>query len=76
MDIQFLKVEGIDGLVRDSNTHAILNTNDKEYETYVARRTAAKAQKLQLEQQGKEIQELKNDIGEIKQMLSILINKQ
>ena len=63
-------------MVRDSNTHAILNTNDKEYETYVARRTAAKAQKLQLEQQGIEIQELKNDIGEIKQMLSILINKQ
>ncbi len=76
MDIQFLKVEGIDGLVRDPNTHAILNTNNKEYETYIARRNAVQAQKLQLEQQGKEIQELKNDIGEIKQMLSILINKQ
>ncbi len=72
----FLKVEGQDGLVRDPNTHAILNTNNKEFETYIARRNAVKAQKLQLEQQGKEIQELKNDMSEIKQMLLILINKQ
>jgi hypothetical protein len=76
MDIQFLKVEGMDGLVRDPNTHAILNTNNKEYENYIARRDAAKAQKMQLEQQAEQIQELRNDMGEIKQMLSILINKQ
>jgi hypothetical protein len=76
MDIQFLKVEGRDGLVRDPNTHAILNTNSKEYETYISRRNAVQAQKVQLEKQGKEIKDLKNDISEIKQMLSILINKQ
>lgn len=76
MDIEFLKVEGRDGLVRDPNTHAILNTNSKEYETYISRRNAVQAQKVQLEKQGKEIKDLKNDISEIKQMLSILINKQ
>ena len=76
MNIQFLKVEGGDGLVRDPNTHAILNTNSKEYETYISRRNAVQAQKVQLEKQGKEIKDLKNDISEIKQMLSILINKQ
>jgi hypothetical protein len=76
MDIQFLKVEGMDGLVRDPHTHAILNTNNKEYENYIARRDAAKAQKMQLEQQAEQIEELRNDMGEIKQMLSILINKQ
>ena len=76
MNIQFLKVEGRDGLVRDPNTHAILNTNNKEYETYIARKNAVQAQKVLIEKQGKEIKDLKNDISEIKQMLSILINKQ
>jgi hypothetical protein len=76
MNIQFLKVEGGDGLVRDPNTHAILNTNNKEYETYIARKNAVQAQKVLIEKQGKEIKDLKNDISEIKQMLSILINKQ
>lgn len=76
MSIELLKVKGEDGLVRDPNTHAILNTNNKEYETYIARKNAAKAQREQLERQAKEIEELKNGMGEIKQMLSILINKQ
>lgn len=76
MDIGYLKVKGEDALVRDTSTKAILNTNNKEYETYIARKTAAKAQKDQLQQQAIEIQELKNNMSEIKQMLLTLINKQ
>ena len=73
--MEYLKVQGEDGLVRDISSQAILNTNNKEYESYVARRDAAKAQKLELERQGKELTQVKSDISEIKQMISILINK-
>jgi hypothetical protein len=74
--MEFLKVEGMDGLFRDTSNQAILNNNSKEYETYIARRDAAKAQKQELERQGKELQDVKSEISEIKHMLQILINKQ
>jgi len=76
METLFLKVQGEDGLVRDSSNKAILNINNVEYESYLARRALAKAQKQQFEQQAKDIEGLKNDINDIKQLLSLLINKQ
>jgi hypothetical protein len=74
--MEYLKVQGEDGLVRDVYSQAILNTNNKEYESYIARRDAVKSQKLELERQGRELNQVKSDLSEIKQMLSILINKQ
>jgi hypothetical protein len=71
----FLKVEGNDGLVRDVSSQAILNTNNKEYDAYIARKNAVKSQKLELERQGKQIEKINSDLSEIKQMISILINK-
>jgi hypothetical protein len=73
--MDFLKVEGNDGLVRDVSSQAILNTNNKEYESYISRKNAIKAQKLELERQGKQIDQINSDLSEIKQMISILINK-
>ena len=76
MVIGYLKVEGEDGLIRDIKTKAILNTNSKDYELYMARKNASRQQKEQLETQAMEIKQVKNELSEIKQMLSILINKQ
>lgn len=73
--MDFLKVEGNDGLVRDVSSQAILNTNNKEYESYISRKNAIKTQKLELERQGKQIDQINSDLSEIKQMISILINK-
>jgi hypothetical protein len=73
--MEYLKVQGEDSLVRDVSSQAILNNNNKEYESYIARRNAIVAQKLELERQGKELTQVKSDISEIKQMISILINK-
>lgn len=74
--MDYLKVEGEDGLVRDTSSQAILNTNSKGYEIYMARKNAAKTQKEELEQQRRDIADIKSDISEIMQKLSILINKQ
>lgn len=73
---EFLKVEGQEYLVRDTSNKAIINTNSKDYHLYMARRTASLSQKEQLERQGRELDQVKSDISEIKQMLSLLINKQ
>lgn len=73
MNNSFLKVVGHDGLVRDSSTQAVINTNTTEYDEYINRRNAMEAEKNQLKKQGEEINILKSDISEIKQMLSLLI---
>lgn len=73
MNNSFLKVVGHDALVRDSSTKAVINTNTAEYEEYINRRNAMEAEKNQLKKQGEEINNLKSDISEIKQMLHLLI---
>ena len=71
----YLKVVGEDSLVRDSSTKAIINTSNKDYELYLARKNVSKSQKLEIERQAKELESVKDDLSEIKQMLSLLINK-
>jgi hypothetical protein len=66
---QFLKVEGNDSLVRDVSSKAIINTNSKEYQNYVEKRNMMAKQK-------QEIDSLKKDMSEIKEMLATLIGKQ
>ena len=41
----FIKVEGNDNLVRDRNTNQIINTNESEYQQYIARRKRKKLKK-------------------------------
>lgn len=63
---QFAKVEGHESLMRDMSSHAILSTNDDEYQSYKRSRDAAK-------RQSKEIQELKTEMQDIKEMLRALL---
>jgi hypothetical protein len=67
--IKYYKVEGNDSLVRDASNKAIINTNVKEYENYVEKRNMMAKQK-------QEIDSLKKDMSEIKEMLATLIGKQ
>jgi hypothetical protein len=70
---QFLKVSGHDDLVRDTSSNAIINTNMAEYEQYMARRKAKLEEKQLITKQAEEINNLKSDISEIKQMLQLLM---
>ena len=63
----FLKVEGKEGLVRDPSTNAIVNVNQDEYQKYLARRHKKTSD-------AQRIENLENELSEIKRMLSILIN--
>ena len=70
---QFLKVSGHDDLVRDTSSNAIINTNMAEYEQCMARRKAKLEEKELITKQAEEINNLKSDISEIKQMLQLLM---
>lgn len=68
-----LQVEGNKSLVRDIESNAILNTNIAEYTEYMEHKKLALSKKSQLDQQAADINMLKQDINEIKQMLSLLV---
>ena len=70
-----VKIEGKDGLVRDVSTRAIINTNRSEYQNYINRRDSVINKKNQIEEHSKDINNIKTELSEIKQMLLMLINK-
>lgn len=69
------KVEGHASLVRDMSSNAIISTNEIEYQAYKARRESEKKRQQMIDDQASQIESLKDEMSEIKQMLSILINK-
>ena len=61
-------VEGHSNLVRDTSTGDILNINKEEI-------SAARKRKLERRQKEKEFEDLKNEVGDIKNMLTKIIEK-
>ena len=72
---EYLKVEGHQDLARDTNSGAIINRNRSAYE--MAKKRAAEAQKQRDEIRGatREINTLKCEIHEIKDMLKTLLGR-
>ena len=66
--MEYQQVEGHEGLVRDPETGAILNTNRSEIQQARARKAARK-------QQEQELDELKNDVSELKNLMKQVIEK-
>ena len=72
----FLKVEGHASLVRDPTTGAIINNNRTEYEVYLATRNKAEAREAEISQHTEDINNIKNELQEIKGLLlQLLTNK-
>lgn len=69
----YLKVNGDSSLVRDPNTLAILNTNNNEYENYMRRKQAMLSTTEQINRHSEQISGIQQDLTEIKQMLSALL---
>ena len=66
--MSYIKVEGHSNLVRDTSTGAILNINKDEI-------SASRKRKLERKQKEKEFEDLKNEVGDIKNMLNKIIEK-
>lgn len=69
----YIKVEGNSDLVRDADTMAILNTNRTDYENYLRKRDSILSEKQQIQLQAEEINNIKEDLSEIKHMLTALL---
>ena len=70
----FIKGEGNDNLVRDRNTNQIINTNESEYQQYIARRKRKKIEKEKALSVEEDLANLKSEMSEIKSLLKELVN--
>ena len=70
-----LKVQGYDSLVRDTKTNAIVNTSTSEYKIYMQRVQAREKQGDQIRNAVKEINNLKSELREIKDLIKGLGKK-
>jgi hypothetical protein len=70
-----LKVEGHESLVRDINSNAIVNTSKNEYTIYMNRIRNREQQGDQIRNTIKEINILKQELFEIKELLKQVIKK-
>jgi hypothetical protein len=70
-----VKVTGTN-FIRDTKSMAIMNTDVNEKNEYYNKVKLLRAQKEQINKMNSEITELKNDIGEIKSLIRLLIDKQ
>jgi hypothetical protein len=70
-----LKVEGYESLVRDVKSNAIVNTNRSEYQMYMARIRAREKHGDDIRNAVKEINTLKAELREIKNLLQEVTKK-
>lgn len=68
MDNNLIKVAGHDGLYRDPQTGAIVNCDSSAYHAYISARNKKRAERA-------EIDEMKKDISDIKNLLSQIASK-
>jgi len=64
-----LKVEGFDSLIRDTSSNAIVNTSKSEFQLYMKRVRSREEQGDKIRNVVKEINTLKTELREIKQLI-------
>lgn len=68
-----LKVQGHSNLIKETRTKAIINTNRSDYNIYMARVKQRNQQSDELRSAVKEINTLKAELREIKQLVKGLV---
>ena len=72
----YLKVEGYDSLVRDTSSNAIVSSSKTEYQMYMQRCKSREKQGDEIRGAIKEINNLKSEFKEIKNLLTKVLSKQ
>ena len=75
-ETEYKKVEGHPDLVRDTKSHAIINTNVNAYEKAKKRAASAQRQRDEIRDTTRDINMLKSEMHEIKDLLKELVGKQ
>ena len=71
----YLKVDGYSGLVRDTNTNAIINKDKSAYNLAKKRAEEAQRQRDEIRGATREINNIKCEMHEIKSMLKTLLER-
>jgi len=72
--LQYKEVENLSGYVRDVETNVVINTNKAEIEAARKRKQLMRQQKEQQLVLADEVEDLKSEIKEIKDLLVQLVN--
>ena len=72
---EYLKIDGHSDLVKDTKTHAVINTNKNAYVSYKKRLQEAQRQRDEIRTATREINTLKCEMHEIKDMLKTLLDR-
>ena len=70
-----IPVEGRSGLYRDSDSTAIVNRDKKAYLAYMERKKIAEGKNSELNQMKEDLDNVKSELGDIKGLLSTLVQK-
>tara|TARA_B100000941_G_C28356690_1_gene474785 strand:- start:6 stop:239 length:234 start_codon:yes stop_codon:yes gene_type:complete len=71
----YIPVEGQKGLYRDNDTAAIINRDKNAYKSYMARKKALESKDNELNKMKEDLDNVKGELGEIKDLLSTLVQK-
>jgi len=71
--MSYLKVEGHNTLIRETSSNAIINTDKSAYKVYMQRVKEAKQSNNDLRYAVREINNLKSELSEIKELLGKLV---
>jgi len=72
--MSFIKVKNNNHLVRNTESNCIINTNKSEYEQYISRRKLKQDEASKVDNLERDISTLKNELGEVKDLLRSLVN--
>ena len=72
---EHIPVEGKIGLYRDSDSTAIINRDKKAYLDYMKRKKIAEEKNSELGKMTEDLNNVKGELGEIKGLLSTLVQK-
>ena len=72
---EHIEVKGAPDLVREKESHAIINRNRSAYDIAVKRARAAQEQRDQIRETTREINSLKCEMHEIKSLLQDIVGK-
>ena len=73
--MSYIKVEGHNNLVRDIRSNAIVNSNKSEFKMYMKRQKERNAEADKMRNVCKEINNLKTELREIKNLLTKVLEK-
>lgn len=72
--MEYTKIEGHPHLIRDSRTKAIMNTNQTEYNSYIAASRLKQQESKRVESIEHDLGVIKGEIDQVKQLLQELLN--